>query len=284
MTSLREEQAIADSISAARAGTVTIGDLTVNRLGLGTNRINDTDEAHELLQEAVALGVNFIDTAHRYQAGASETAIGNALAPYPGGVVVATKGGWQDTRPEQLHGLLEESLRRLQTQCIDLYQLHRVNPEVPIEDSVGALKALQAEGLINHIGLSEVTVEQLQRAQAVAPIVSVQNEYNVAVRKHEDLVDYCTQQGIAFIPWFPLGGLSGGTAEVEQLVADVAGKTDATVQQVALAWLLRRSPVMLPIPGTLSIEHLKDNLRAASLVLDDETYQQLLDAPLARLS
>lgn len=284
MTSLREERAMEDSISAARAGTVTIGDLTVNRLGLGTNRINDTDEAYELLQEAVALGVNFIDTAHRYQAGASETAIGNALAPYPGGVVIATKGGWQDTHPEQLRGLLEESLRRLQTQRIDLYQLHRVNPEVPIEDSVGALQELQAEGLIRHIGLSEVTVEQLQRAQAVAPIVSVQNEYNVAVRKHEDLVDYCTQQGIAFIPWFPLGGLSGGTAEVEQLVADVAGKTDATVQQVALAWLLRRSPVMLPIPGTLSIGHLKDNLQAASLTLDDETYQRLLDAPLARLS
>lgn len=265
------------NISAARAGHLRLGDLTVNRLGLGTNRIADTDAAHQLLQTAVKLGVNFIDTAYRYQSGASETAIGNALAPYSG-VVVATKGGWQDTRPEELRGLLEESLQRLQLQRADLYQLHRVNPAVPIEDSIGALKELQAEGKIRHIGLSEVTVDQLQRAQTVAPIVSVQNEYNVAVRRHEALVDYCTEQDIVFIPWFPLGGLAGDTVKVERLVADVARKYHATPQQIALAWLLRRSPMMLPIPGTLSIDHLKNNLRAAAIDLSDEDYERLSNA------
>jgi pyridoxine 4-dehydrogenase len=235
----------------------------------------DTEHSHQLLQEAVNLGINFIDTAYRYQSGASETAIGNALAPYQD-IVVATKGGWDNDRPEDLRGYLEKSLQRLQTLQIDLYQLHRVNPAVPIEDSVAELKKFQDEGLIRYIGLSEVTVEQLRRAQTVAPIVSVQNEYNVAVRRHEDLVDYCTEQNIVFIPWFPLGGLSGGTANVEQLVADIADKYEATRQQIALAWLLRRSPMMLPIPGTLSINHLRTNVAAANIVLDLEDYESLL--------
>jgi pyridoxine 4-dehydrogenase len=263
-------------ISAAAAGTIKIGDLTVNRLGLGTNRITDTDEAHKLLRRAVELGVNFIDTAWRYQNGASETAIGNALAPYGNGLVIATKGGWEEDRPEDLRKYLEDSLRRLKLECIDLYQLHRANPNVPIEESVGMLKKFRDEGLIRHIGLSEVSVEQLQRAQKVAPIASVQNQYNVLERKHEALVDYCTEHGVVFIPWFPLGGMAGGAGKVEAKLADLAKKYNATPQQLALAWLLKRSPVIVPIPGTLSAEHLEQNLRAATIQLGDEDYRQLL--------
>ncbi len=260
------------------AGVVRIGDKSVYRIGLGTNRITDTPEAHALLKRAVELGVNFIDTAHTYAGGASETAIGNTLAPYSADLLVATKGGWSDTRPEQLRDLLETSLRRLRTDCIDLYQLHRVNPEVPLEDSVGMLKRFQEEGKIRHIGLSEVTVEQLQQAQQITPIASVQNEYNVAIRTHEALVDYCTKHAIVFIPWFPLGGLRGDTAKVERLVAATAKKYDVTSQQIALAWLLQRSPMILPIPGTLSIDHLESNLQAATLQLTPEDYAALSSA------
>ncbi|HEY4160444.1 MAG TPA: aldo/keto reductase [Candidatus Saccharimonadales bacterium] len=268
-------------ISAAAAGTITIGNMTVNRLGLGTNRITDTPAAHELLQKAVGLSVNFIDTAHRYGSGASETAIGNALTPYKPGVVVATKGGYNfegtNGSPEALRRDLEESLRLLKTDCIDLYQLHRVDPDVPLEESVGALKTFQAEGKIRHIGLSEVTVEQLQQAQKVATIASVQNQYNVLVRRHEALVDYCTEQGVAFIPWFPLGGLSGGSEQVENELRELAAKYNATPQQLALAWLLRRSPMILPIPGTLSVAHLEENLAAGAIVLSDEDYRELTE-------
>lgn len=228
------------NISAANAGTINIGDLTVNRLGLGTNRITDTEPAYRLLGRAVELGVNFIDTAWRYQNGESETAIGNALAPYSQGLVIATKGGWNDDRPEALRGFVEESLRRLKIERIDLYQLHRVNPDVPVEDSVGELKKFQEEGMIRHIGLSEVTVEQLQRAQKIAPIVSVQNQYNVLVRDYEDLVDYCTEQGITFIPWFPLGGLAGGSLEVE-------------VKLTAMAKSIMHLPSNSPSPGCSSV-------------------------------
>ena len=268
---------MADTISAAQAGTVKIGDVTVNRLGLGTNRITDAEPAHQLLHRAIELGVNFIDTAYRYAGGASETSIGNSLAPYDNGLVIATKGGWEDTRPQELRGFLKESLHRLKIERIDLYQLHRVNPNVPIEESVGELKKFQDEGLVRHIGLSEVTVEQLQRAQKVAPIVSVQNEYNVLVRRHEALVDYCTEHGIAFIPWFPLGGLSGGAEDVNILLSDMAKKYEASPQQLALAWLLKRSPMILPIPGTLSIEHLEANLHAGVIQLIDADYRQLVN-------
>jgi len=261
-------------VSAAAAGTITLGDLKVNRLGLGTNRITDTPVAHELLQRSVQLGVNFIDTAYRYTAGNSEVTIGKTLAPY-GGVVVATKGGWEETLPSELRGQLEESLRRLKTDHIDLYQLHRVNPSVPIEESVGMFRRFQDEGKIRHIGLSEVTVEQLERAQQVADIVSVQNQYNVMVRDHEDLVDYCTEQNIAFIPWFPLGGLAGGAEKVEAMLVDMAVTYHALPQQIALAWLLKRSPVILPIPGTLSIAHLEENIASAAIELSDEDYHQL---------
>jgi pyridoxine 4-dehydrogenase len=263
-----------NGVSAAQASVVTIGDKIVNRIGLGTNRITDTPEARALLKRAVELGVNFIDTAYIYAGGASESTIGNTLAPYPRDLLVATKGGWTATRPEELRGLLEESLRRLHTDCIDLYQLHRVNPEVPIEDSVGMFKRFQDEGKIKHIGLSEVSIEQLEQAQTVATIVSVQNEYNLTVRKHEALVDYCTEQGIVFIPWFPLGG-RGEAAQVERLVAEMAKKYQVTPQQIALAWLLKRSPLMLPIPGTLSIDHLEANLQTATLDLSPDDYRIL---------
>jgi pyridoxine 4-dehydrogenase len=264
-------------INAAQAGVIKIGDLTVNRIGLGTNRITDVPEARDLLKKAVELGVNFVDTAYRYTNGASETTIGNTLAPYPDGLVIATKGGWTETKPEEFRHLLEESLRRLHTDHIDLYQLHRVNPDVSFEETIGMLKQFQDEGKIRQIGLSEVSVEQLQEARKIAPIVSVQNEYNVAVRKHEALVDYCTDNNIVFIPWFPLGGLRGDTAKVDKLVAEAARKHDATSQQIALAWLLKRSPMILPIPGTLSIEHLKENLKAGTLDLSDEDYRNLTE-------
>lgn len=256
--------------------TITVGDLPVKRLGLGTNRIRDNQDGYQLLQKAVELGVNFIDTAHSYAGGESEAAIGNALAPYPPGVVVATKGGMGNgATPAQLRAELQESLRRLKVRHIDLYQLHRVDPAVPLAESVGALKHMQDEGLIRHIGLSEVTVEQLEEARSIAPIASVQNEYNIAVRRYEDMVDYCTQHNIVFIPWFPLGGLRGDTAQVECKLVPFVQKYGATVQQLAIAWLLKRSPMILPIPGTTSVDHLQSNLAAAAVTLSDEDYQTL---------
>lgn len=263
-------------ISAAEAGTLQLADLTVRRIGLGTNRITDTPAARELLQTAASLGVNFIDTAYRYGNGQSETTIGNTLAPY-NGVVVATKGGWEETRPSELRGELETSLRRLKTDVVDVYQLHRVNPAVPIEDSVRMLKTFQDEGLIRHIGLSEVTVEQIERARAVAPIVSVQNHYNVMMRQYEDVVDYCTEAGIVFIPWFPLGGLAGDAEKVNLLLDEMADRYEASPQQIALAWLLRRSPMILPIPGTLSKAHLASNLAAAKITLSEGDYLNLTE-------
>lgn len=269
---------------AALAGEVRLGDHTVYRLGLGTNRITDNPEAHALLTRAIELGVNFIDTARAYGAGASETTIGNTLAPYSNyeGLVIATKCGMRagaeiNGTPEALRADLEASLAALKTDCIELYQLHRVDPNVPIETSVQALKSFQDEGKIRHIGLSEVTVEQLQAAQKVATIASVQNEYNVLQRQHEELVEYCTEQQIVFIPWFPLGGLRGGAEEVAKHLTDMAARYDADPQQIALAWLLKRSPIILPIPGTLSIDHLEANLAAAKIELADEDYKELTE-------
>jgi pyridoxine 4-dehydrogenase len=267
---------MADEISAAQAGTVRLGDMTVHRLGIGTNRIHDTKEGHSLLKRAVELGVNFIDTAHTYAGGDSEKAIGNTLAPYGKGLVIATKGGMGNgAKPQQLRDELEESLRRLKTERIDLYQLHRVDPETPLSTSVSALKQFMDDGLIRAIGLSEVSVDQLKEALSIAPIASVQNEYNVANRKHEDLINYCDEQGIVFIPWFPLGGLAGDTVKVEEKVAEIASQYGASVQQIALAWLLKRSPIILPIPGTTSPEHLEENLKAADIVLADEDFAAL---------
>lgn len=259
--------------------TIKIGNYTVSRLGLGTNRITDSKDSYTLLQHALKLGVNFIDTAHRYGSGDSEIGIGNALSPYPENVVIASKCGFdyggESGSPEALRKDLGDSLKRLKTDNIKLYQLHRVDPKVPIQESVGALKKFQEEGKIQHIGLSEVSIEQLKQAQEVADIVSVQNEYNVMVRQHEDLVDYCTANNIVFIPWFPLGGLDGGAKSVEVQLKSIASKYDASPQQIAIAWLLRRSPMMLPIPGTLSIAHLKENIKAAVLKLSEEDYQYL---------
>ncbi|HVX24478.1 MAG TPA: aldo/keto reductase [Candidatus Saccharimonadales bacterium] len=267
---------MANGTAAGKAGTVQIGDITVNRMGLGTNRVSDTEAARQVLKRAVDLGVNFIDTAHRYQQGASEATIGQTLAPYAKGVVVATKGGWDNDSLDDIREQLELSLQRLHLDCINLYQLHRINPNIPFVDTLGLLKEFQEAGKIHHIGLSEVTIEQLQAARKVAPIVSVQNQYNVANRQHEELVDYCTEHGIVFIPWFPLGGLAGDAQKINDLLGELAGKYQATPQQLALAWLLKRSPLILPIPGTLSIEHLASNLQAAAIELSEEDYQNLL--------
>lgn len=259
-------------------GKLRVGDKLINRLGLGTNRITDTDEARSLLKKAVELGVNFIDTAHTYRDGASETTIGKTLAPYPENLVIATKGGMQGASPEQLRADLEDSLQRLKTSCIDLYQLHRVDPSVPLETTISTMKQFKDEGKIRYIGLSEVTVAQIEQAQRIVPIVSVQNEYNLVKRQYEAVLDYCTEQGIVFIPWFPLGGLRGDTAQVNALTEKLAQKYNAIPQQIALSWLLARSPMMLPIPGTLSIEHLQSNLEAASIELSEEDYQSLYQA------
>lgn len=263
---------------AEKAGQVQVGDISVNRLGLGTNRITDTSEARALLERAVELGVNFIDTAHAYQSGASETTIGKTLAPYPEKLLIATKGGINGASPDQLRADLEDSLRRLKTERIDLYQLHRVDPVVPLETTVSALKQFRDEGKIRYVGLSEVDVTQIEKAQQIMPVASIQNEYNLAKRRYEAVLDYCTEQNIIFIPWFPLGGLRGDTTKVNTLTEDLAKEYEASPQQIALAWLLARSPIMLPIPGTLSIAHLTSNLAAASIKLSQADYQSLYDS------
>lgn len=277
---------------AEKAGEFKIGgDLPVARLGFGAMRITgkgiwgepaDRAEAIRVLRRAVELGINFIDTADSYGPNVSEEIIAEALYPYPAGLVIATKGGFdrpgpnqwvENGRPEHLRSACEGSLRRLRLERIDLYQLHRIDPKVPAEDQLGTLKDLQAQGKIKHIGLSEVSVPQIRKAQTIVPIVSVQNRYSLADRGSEDVVEYCEQQGIGFIPWFPLaaGKLSGGASSVQR----VAAKLNATPSQVALAWLLARSPVMLPIPGTSSVEHLEENVAAAGLRLDKNTMQEL---------
>jgi pyridoxine 4-dehydrogenase len=266
-------------LSAASAGQITLGSFTVNRIGLGTNRITDTEQAHAVLRKAVELGVNFIDTADIYQRNASEETISKTLAPYPSGLIIATKGGMspQDSSaindPEYLRKALEGSMKRLKLSRIELYQLHRVDPKVPIEDTVGLLKRFQDEGKIANIGLSEVTVEQIERAQKVADIVSVQNQYNFMERKHEAVLNYCEANGIVFIPWYPL---AKGKPNSEVLTK-IASEHSASQVQIALAWLLHRSPVMLPIPGTLSIEHLESNIAAANIKLNEEELEELSD-------
>ena len=278
--------------NAAASGTLTLGgDLPVHRLGFGAMRITgkgiwgdpkDPAEAKRVLKRAVELGVNFIDTADSYGPFVSEDLIAEALHPYPAGLVIATKGGltrqgpdqWLPVgRPEYLRQCVEMSLRRLKTDTIDLYQLHRIDPKVPAEETLGALKELQGQGKIRHIGLSEVSVEELQHAQTIVDVVSVQNLYNLTERKSEALLDYCTEKNIGFIPWFPVAG--GGLFESGGPVDQEAKKHDATVAQLALAWLLKRSPVMLPIPGTSSVAHLEENVGAASVELTDEQFQAL---------
>ena len=248
------------------------GDREVSRIGLGTNRLTPTPKNIELIRTAVASGVHMIDTAHLYQGGRSEETIGAALSPMPEGVTVATKGGFGGAgrgRPEVLRAEIDQSLRSLRVDRIELYYLHRVDPETPLETSLTAIEEYRVRGKIRQIGISDVTVEQIERARRVAPIVAVQNEYNLAQRKHEAVVDYCTAEGIVFVPFFPLRD-GGGPA-----VDAIARRHHATSHQVLLAWLLRRSPIMLPIPGTLSEAHLKENIGALEVQLTDAEYRSL---------
>jgi pyridoxine 4-dehydrogenase len=273
-----------DSSPAGAAGTITLGgDLVVRRMGFGAMRItgpgilgdpDDPDEAKRVLRRAVELGVNFIDTADSYGPEVSERLIAEALHPYPSDLVIATKGGltrtgpgeWPpDGRPQHLREACEASLRRLRVDRIDVYQLHRVDPEVPIEESVGALAELRAEGKVRHVGLSNADPDQLEVAREIVPVVSVQNRYSAWDRDSDPMVDLCERDGLAFIPWFPLG--AGDVPGDLERVADARG---ATPFQVALAWLLGRSPAILPIPGTSSVDHLEENVAAAALQLEAE--------------
>jgi aryl-alcohol dehydrogenase-like predicted oxidoreductase len=277
---------------AADSGEFLLGgDLSVHRLGFGAMQLTgkgvwgepaDRDECIRVLRRSVELGVDLIDTADSYGPFVSEDLIKEALHPYPDGLVIATKAGltragpgdWRPVgRPAYLRQCLEMSLRRLGVEQIDLYQLHRVDPDTPLEDSLGELKALQDEGKIRHIGASEVDVATIEKMRAVVDIVSVQNLYNLADRHHEDVLDYCEREGLGFIPWFPLatGALARPGGPLEQIASD----HDASPSQLALAWLLRRSPVMLPIPGTSSVAHLEENCEAGALTLSDKEYDAI---------
>ncbi len=277
---------------AKKSGEFVIGgDLRVTRLGYGAMRITgdgiwgepaDRAEAVRVLRRAVELGINFIDTADSYGPGVSEEIIAEALHPYPAGLVIATKGGFdrpgpdqwvENGKPEHLRSACEGSLRRLRLDRIDLYQLHRIDPKVPAEDQLGTLKDLQAEGKIKHIGLSEVSVRQIQHARTIVPIVSVQNRYSVTDRGSEDVLEYCEKEKMGFIPWFPLA--AGRVSGSESPISRMAARWKATPSQLALAWLLARSPVMLPIPGTSRVEHLEENVAAAEIKIDASKMQEL---------
>ncbi|MUL43968.1 oxidoreductase [Streptomonospora sp. PA3] len=277
---------------AAAAGTFDIGgDLTVNRLGYGAMQLtgpgiwgvpSDPDEAVRVLRRAVELGVTLIDTADSYGPFVSEDLIAKALAPYPDDLLIATKGGltrhgpdiWLPVgRPEYLRQCVEMSLRRLGLERIGLYQLHRIDPQVPLEDQVGVLAEMQAEGKIAHIGLSEVSVAQIEAARVIAPIATVQNLYNLTERGSQEVLEYCEGNGIGFIPWFPLA--TGELARPGSVLASAAADHGASAAQLALAWLLHRSPVVLPIPGTSSTAHLEENLGAAEIGLSGEEVDRL---------
>lgn len=279
-------------ISASLAGTFALGgELRVHRLGFGAMRITgagiwgmprDPDEARLVLRRAVDLGVNLIDTADSYGPRVSEQLIAEVLYPYPANLVIATKGGFQrpergqwveDARPEHLRKAVDESLQRLRLERIDLYQLHRVDPKVPAADQFGTLAELRREGKIRHVGLSEVTIEQIEAARMVLPIVSVTNRYNLTDRGWEDVLEYCEDKGFGFIPWFPLA--VGRLAEAGGPIGEVAKRHGVTPAQIALTWLLQRSRVMLPIPGTSSVSHLEENIAAAGLVLDDDEFETI---------
>ena len=283
---------ISNHTPAAASGTFDLGgDLPVRRLGFGAMRVTgpgiwgepaDHDEAIAVLRTAVELGITIIDTADSYGPHVSERVIAEALYPYPADLVIATKAGllrpgpgnWQPHgHPDYLHAAVEGSLLRLRLERIDLLQLHRIDPKVPFEDQIGALVNLQREGKIRHIGLSNVDVAEIEKARGMATIVSVQNRYNLADREHEDVLEYCTRENIAFIPWFPLA--TGDLAKHDGPLAQVAHRLGARPAQVALAWLLAKSPVMLPIPGTSSVKHLKENVDAAGLRLDEADLKAL---------
>jgi pyridoxine 4-dehydrogenase len=275
---------------AAAAGTFALGgDLTVNRMGFGAMRLTgpgiwgpppDRAEAIRVLQRAIELGVNFIDTADSYGPHVAEELIAEALHPYPG-LVIATKGGFErpgpdrwveNGRPEYLRRQLKGSLRRLRVDRIDLWQLHRIDPKVPADEQFGAMREFQEEGLVRHLGLSEVSADEVDRARKVVPIASVQNRYNVIDRKWDSEVDYCERDGLAFIPWFPL---SAGSLPEPGALHRVAERHGATVYQIALAWLMARSPAMVVIPGTSSVAHLEENVVAAEIHLSDKDKKEL---------
>jgi aryl-alcohol dehydrogenase-like predicted oxidoreductase len=282
--------------ATSAAGTATNatfkigGDLEVNRLGFGAMRLTgegvwgwppDRANAIKVLKRAVELGVNLIDTADAYGPEVDELLIAEALYPYPKGLVIATKGGntrpgpgqWvPDGRPEYLKQAVEKSLKRLRLERIDLYQLHRVDPKVPMEESLGAIKEMQSAGKIRHFGLSEVSAAEIEQARKVLPIVSTQNRYNIDDRKWDKVIDYCEKENLAFLPWYPVGGGRGVKSAALEAVAKAH---NASVYQVALAWLLQRSPVMLPIPGTSNIKHLEENVAAAKLKLTPEEWKSL---------
>jgi aryl-alcohol dehydrogenase-like predicted oxidoreductase len=249
-----------------------VGDIEVARIGLGTNRLSKTRDNVAFVQAAVAAGVQMIDTAHSYTSGQSEETIGQALSPIPENCIVATKGGIGGPgcgRPEVLGAEIDESLRRLRTDNIALYYLHRVDPETPLEASLAAIKEYRDRGRIRHVGISEVGIDQIERARKVVPIAAVQNQYNLSERKYEAVVDYCAGEDIVFVPFFPLRAVGGLP------LAEIASRRGATPRQIALAWLLHRSPAMLPIPGTLSLEHLKENLAALKIELTDAEFEVL---------
>jgi pyridoxine 4-dehydrogenase len=277
---------------AAKSGSFSLGgELRVNRLGFGTMRLTgpgiwgepaNRAEAIAVLRRAVELGINFIDTADSYGPHVAEDLIREALHPYPKGLVIATKAGLVRTapnawvplgRPEYLRQQCEMSLRRLHLERIELFQLHRIDPKVPADEQFGLLKDLRSEGKIRFAGLSEVTVGEIQAARKVLPIVSVQNLYNITDRKHEDVLDYCTRENLAFIPWFPLA--TGSLAKPGSALDRIAERLDADPGQLALAWLLKKSKATLPIPGTSKVKHLEENTAAAQLELDDATFGEL---------
>ncbi|GAB3807724.1 aldo/keto reductase [Spirosoma humi] len=280
-----------DQQPAAQAGTITIGgDLTVNRLAYGAMRITgegiwgppkDHDECIRVLKRSLELGINFIDTADSYGPYISEELIAEALHPYPDGLVIGTKGGLLRTGPNQwpvdgsrkhLEEALNGSLKRLKLEHIDLYQLHRFDPKVPSEEFLGFLQEAQQQGKIRHIGLSEVGIEQIEEAKQYFDVVSVQNMYNFGEQRWNDVLKYCEQNNIAFIPWFPL---NAGNVAAENAIKKVAQRHSATDYQIALAWLLAASPVMLPIAGTSSVKHLEENVKAATIKLTEEDLQDM---------
>jgi aryl-alcohol dehydrogenase-like predicted oxidoreductase len=278
-----------ETLNAAQSGTFLLGgDLPVYRLGFGAMRVtgngiwgppDDHEESLAVLRRAIEVGVNLIDTAEAYGPHVSEELIAEALHPYPKGLVIATKGGLERTgpnewpmngRPERLRQGLEGSLRRLRVDRIDLWQLHRIDPSVPEDDQFGTIREFQREGKIRHAGLSEVTVEQIERARKFFDVVSVQNRYNLADREWESVLDYCDRENIGFIPWFPLQ--TGKLAKDGGPLARIAKAHNATPSQIALAWLLKRSKVILPIPGTSRVKHLEENIGAAAIELTDEEF------------
>lgn len=276
---------------AEASGTFVIGDIPVHRLGFGAMQLTgdgvwgepeDHNEAMAVLRRALDLGINLIDTADSYGPEVSERLIAEALHPYPESLLIATKAGFQrpgpnrwveDGRPEHLRSAVDGSLRRLKLERIDLLQLHRIDPKVPMEDQIGALVDLQRQGKIRHIGLSEVSVKQIEAVRHITPIVSIQNRYNLVDRNSEDVLEYCTRENLGFIPWFPLA--TGELAKQDGPLMRAAKRLNARPAQVALAWLLAKSPVMLPIPGTSRVDHLEENTAAALIELDDSTIKDL---------